>query len=167
MGKLYFRVLHASLSLSSVQMICFNFYIDKQSVEDILREIVTTSKVALTNIYYYYYYHHTVSSAGGAAGPLPRGVPHPRPLHSHRAGLGHRHPRLPQPQQGEGGRPSLRILCPNFYWVLPFHIPFECIVAGPGEYLVYLPCDQSCNSGRVKRLNPGSRTSPLRRSQHK
>ena len=40
-------------------MICFNFYFDKQSVEDILREIVTTSKVALTNIYYYYYYHHT------------------------------------------------------------------------------------------------------------
>lgn len=30
-------------------MICFNFYFDKQSVEDILREIVTTSKVALTN----------------------------------------------------------------------------------------------------------------------
>ena len=145
-------------------MICFNFYFDKQSVEDILREIVTASSGADTHIY-------TVSSAGGAAGPLPRGVRHPRPLHSHRAGLGHRHPRLPQPQQGEGGRPSLRILYPNFYfyfyWVLPFHIPFECIVPGPGEYLVYLPCDQSCNSGRVKRLNPGSRTSPLRRSQHK
>ena len=30
-------------------MICFNFYFDKQSVKDILREIVTTSKVALTN----------------------------------------------------------------------------------------------------------------------
>ena len=53
-----------------------------------------------------YYTQHTVSSAGGAAGPLPRSVPHPRPLHSHRAGLGHRHPRLPQPQQGEGGIPS-------------------------------------------------------------
>ena len=30
-------------------MICFNFYFDKQSVKDILREIVITRKVALTN----------------------------------------------------------------------------------------------------------------------
>ena len=37
----------------------------------------------------------------------------------------------------EGYHHSLRILYPNFYFyfylVLPFHIPFECIVPGPGE----------------------------------
>ena len=35
-------------------MICFNFYFDKQSVEDILREIVTTSSGADTHIYINY-----------------------------------------------------------------------------------------------------------------
>ena len=151
-------------------MICFNFYFDKQSVEDILREIVTASSGADTHIYYVLYTTHCVLCRWCGWTPSTQ-CPPPSPSTQPPCRTGTPSP-SPAPASTRWARDTITDFYFYFYWVLPFHIPFECIVLGPGEYLAqalvyYLPCDQSSNSGRVKRLNPGSRTSPLRRSQHK